>query len=172
MGKGLGKGIRFWDAVAINVGIVIGVGIFRVPSEVAQILNSSWLILLAWLLGGVLTLLGVFCYAELASRFPQTGGTYIYIREAYGKMMGFLFGWIEVTMIRAGSLAALAYIFVEYLNTLFPENFLPVRLQAMVLVFFFTILNFLKLQVSVGVQNVLTVLKVGSVILLVALIIL
>ena len=90
MANGLGKGIRFWDAVAINVGIVIGVGIFRVPSEVAKHLDSSWLILLAWLLGGLLTLAGVFCYAELASRFPQTGGTYIYIREAYGKLMGFL----------------------------------------------------------------------------------
>jgi len=100
-----------WDLVAITVGIVIGVGIFRVPREVSQYLTSPQWIILAWFLGGLICLLGGLCYAELASSFPKTGGNYIYLRESFGKGTAFLYGWIEMFIIRPGSIAAVSFIF-------------------------------------------------------------
>src|SRR3989338_8584337 len=103
--------LRFWDSVAISVGIVIGVGIFRTPAQIAQFLHSPLLILLAWFVGALISLLGVLCYAELSSRFPQTGGTYVHLREAYGKCVAFLYGWAEFSINRAATIAAVSYIF-------------------------------------------------------------
>ena len=79
-----------WDSVAIGLGIVIGVGIFRVPADVARLLPQGGLIfLLAWLVGGVISFVGALCYAELATLFAETGGDYVFIREAYGKALAF-----------------------------------------------------------------------------------
>ena len=82
--------LGLWDSVAIIIAIVIGVGIFRVPSEVSQYLGSPKLILLAWMIGGGIALLGALCYAELSTSIPKTGGDYIYLRESYGPLAGFL----------------------------------------------------------------------------------
>ena len=101
------------------IGIVIGVGIFRVPAEVARYLQSPLAILGVWAAGGVISLLGAVCYAELAAAFPRTGGDYVFLKESYGKMTGFLFGWTQMLVICAGSIAAVAYIFAEYLQSFF-----------------------------------------------------
>ncbi|MBU1998553.1 MAG: amino acid permease, partial [Candidatus Omnitrophica bacterium] len=77
------KALSRWDSVAIITAIVIGVGIFRVPAEVAKLLQSPTLMLIAWFLGGLISLLGALCYAELSASFPKTGGNYIYLRESY-----------------------------------------------------------------------------------------
>ena len=71
-----------WDSIAIVLAIVIGIGIFRVPAEVARYLASPRLIIFAWIAGGLISLMGALCYAELASSFPQTGGTYIYLKKS------------------------------------------------------------------------------------------
>ena len=118
----LKRHLRFWDSVAITVGIVIGVGIFRTPAQIAHFLDTPWLILLAWLIGGGISLLGVLCYAELASQFPHTGGTYVFLREAYGKFVGFIYGWAEFSINRAASIAAVAYIFSTYLRNFIPYS--------------------------------------------------
>jgi len=158
-----GKLIRqlgFWDSVAINIGIVIGVGIFRVPADVAQYLDHSSLILIAWVLGGVISLLGVLCFAELSSCYPETGGTYVYLREAYGKLTGFLFGWMEISVLRAGSLAGVAYIFAAHFRNFLDLGSEAERAIAILAILFFTVLNIVGLRYGTGVQNVLSSLKV------------
>ena len=95
-----------WDAVAIVLAIVIGVGIFRVPAETARYLQSPSLMLLAWVTGGAISFLGALCYAELSSSFPETGGNYVYLKKSYGPAVAFLFGWSELVVIGAGSILA------------------------------------------------------------------
>jgi amino acid transporter len=114
----LRKELGFWDSIAISVGIAIGVGIFRVPSEIAAIMPYPQLIITAWLVGGLLCLFGALCYAELSSTFPETGGDYVYIRENYGLLPAFLYGWASIFIIRTGIIAAVAFVFSEYLCSL------------------------------------------------------
>ncbi len=158
--KVLKRQLHFWDSVAINVGIVIGVGIFRVPSEVAQYLDSGPWILLAWCLGGLLSLCGVLCYAELSSRYPETGGTYVFLREAYGKLVSFVYGWTEFSMLRAGSLAAVSYVLAFYFQNLTGIAAGAEKWIAICAILFFTLLNIAGIRFGTGVQNVLSSLKV------------
>jgi len=156
----LKRQLGFWDSIAINIGIVIGVGIFRVPSEVAKYVHSPEWMITAWILGGLISLTGVLCYAELSSLFPRSGGTYIFLKETYGPKMGFLFGWMEFSVLRAGSLAGVAYVFSAYL-----KNFIAIgpgteKAIAVSAIAAFTLLNICGLRYGTGVQNVLSVLKV------------
>lgn len=159
----LKRQLRFWDSVAITVGVVIGVGIFRVPSEVAGHLSSSGLILLAWLFGGLISLLGVLCYAELSSQFPETGGTYVFLREAYGKFIGFLYGWAELAINRGASIAAVAYIFAAYLHSLIPYGAQNEKWIAITAIAMLTGINMVGVRFGVGVQSVLTSFKVTAI---------
>lgn len=160
----LKRQLGFWDSVAINVGVVIGVGIFRTQGAIAQYVDSTPLILLTWFLGGGIALLGVLCYAELSSCHPHTGGTYVYIREAYGRPMGFIFGWAEFMILRAGSVAGVAYILVSYVKNFLPDFLQHERLLAISAIMIFTVLNIVGLHIGTGIQNVLTFLKVASII--------
>lgn len=162
--------LHFWDSIAINIGIIVGVGIFRVPSDVASHIPSTPLILLAWSLGGCLTLLGVLCYAELSSRFPQTGGTYIYLREAFGEQLGFLFGWTEFAILRTASIAAVAYIFAEYFLQLVPLGERFAQGIAIAAIVVFAAVNIAGLRLGAGIQKFLSFLKVFSVLAMAALI--
>src|SRR5436189_572042 len=90
--------LGLWDAVSIIVGIIIGVGIFEAPQRVfAQVPHPAYGIAL-WVLGGLLALLGAFCYAELASTYPRSGGEYVYLTRAFGPLTGFLFAWSQLTV--------------------------------------------------------------------------
>jgi APA family basic amino acid/polyamine antiporter len=109
-------------ATAIVVGTVIGSGVFKKPQEVAQNVPYTGLAALAWILGGLLALLGGLAYAEVAVLYPRAGGNYVFLREAYGRLAGFLWGWVEFWIIRAASLAALATIFTESLHAVFRES--------------------------------------------------
>lgn len=155
----LKRQLGFWDSIAINIGIVIGVGIFRVPAEVAKYLHTPEMILLAWVLGGVVSLLGVLCYAELSSCFPHTGGTYVYLREAYGKLVGFLFGWMEILVFRAGSLAGVAYVLAAYAKNFMPLDGSGEKALAIAAIFLFTSINIAGMRFGTSVQNVLSTLK-------------
>lgn len=104
-----------WTAVAIVVGTIIGSGVFKKPQTIAAALPYSGLVAVVWILGGLLVLLGALAYAEVAVLFPRAGGNYVFLREAYGRLAGFLWGWVEFWIIRTGSLAALATIFAESL---------------------------------------------------------
>jgi len=106
-----------FDATMVVVGGIIGSGIFVVPAVVAQRLPTSALVLAAWLVGGGIALAGAFAFAELAALFPQAGGEYAYLREAYHPLVAFLFGWASLLMIQGGGLAAVAVTFAHYALT-------------------------------------------------------
>lgn len=110
--------LSLFDGIAIIVGLVIGVGIFRLPSLVAGIAGDETTILLVWLLGGVISLIGALCYAELSTAYPSTGGEYHFLTRAFGPNVGFMFAWARLTVVQTGSMALLAYVFGDYLNTL------------------------------------------------------
>lgn len=111
--------LTFVDAVAITVGIVIGAGIFETPSLVAASVSSGRVALLAWFLGGGMSLIGALCYAELATAYPHTGGSYHYLQRAFGKDVSFLFAWARMMVIQTGSIALLAFVFGDYASQLF-----------------------------------------------------
>ncbi|MCX7699773.1 MAG: amino acid permease, partial [Gemmataceae bacterium] len=102
-----------WTATAIVVGTVIGSGVFKKPNAVAREVDRFSLILLAWVLVGMLAMFGALAYAAVATLFPRAGGNYVFLREAYGRLAGFLWGWVDFGIIRSGSIAALASVFSE-----------------------------------------------------------
>jgi amino acid transporter len=104
--------------IAVVVGTVIGSGVFRKPQMVALNVENFGLVALAWTLGGLLALLGALSLTEVATLFPQAGGGYVYLRESYGQLAAFLFGWVDFGINRAASLAALASVFTDSLNTI------------------------------------------------------
>jgi APA family basic amino acid/polyamine antiporter len=103
-------------ATAIVVGTVIGSGVFKKPQAIAAAVPYSGLVALVWILGGVLVVLGALSYAEIAVLYPRAGGNYVFLREGYGRLAGFLWGWVDFCIIRSASLAALATVFTESLN--------------------------------------------------------
>jgi len=102
-------------AVAVCVGMVIGAGIFKTAPMVAGALHSSGQLYLAWVLGGLLSLVGALCFAEMAAAFPDAGGDYFFLRRAFGPRLGFLFAWSRFAVIHTGSMALLAFVFGDYL---------------------------------------------------------
>src|SRR5262245_61229741 len=111
----LPRTLGIWSSVALVVGITIGSGIFRSPAGIARLVPNPLLMLGLWVGGGVVTLCGALSLAELAAALPETGGLYHYLREGWGRMAGFLFGWSELVLIRASALGGIAVVFGEYL---------------------------------------------------------
>ena len=114
-GDRLPRRLGLWSAVAVLVGSTIGGGIFRTPAVIAQRVPAPALMLAVWVLGGGLALCGALTYAELAALYPRSGGVYVYVREGFGRLPAFLFGWAELLLIRASALGAIATPFAEYL---------------------------------------------------------
>ena len=108
------------EAVTLIIGVVIGAGIFKAPSMVAGMAGSTEWMFGAWVLGGVISLIGALCYAELATAYPHAGGDYHFLRRAYGKPISFLFGWASFSVITTGSIALLAFVFGDYMNQALP----------------------------------------------------
>ena len=156
----LKKTLSCWDTTTIVIGIMVGIGIFRVPSVVASYLAYPPLILLAWLVGGVISLAGVLCYMELSSSFPATGGNYIYLREAFGLFPAFLFGWAEFFVIRTGSIASVAYLFAEYFISFLALTPSLVKLIAVLVIFLLSFVNLSSIRFGKRFQNVSTLLKI------------
>jgi APA family basic amino acid/polyamine antiporter len=113
---GLVRGLGPLMAIAVVVGTAVGSGIFKKPQPIAALVPHFGLIALLWVLGGLLVFLGALAYAEVAVLLPRAGGNYVFLREAYGRLAGFLWGWVEFWIIRSASLAALATIFTESLH--------------------------------------------------------
>jgi APA family basic amino acid/polyamine antiporter len=157
-----------WDAVSIIVGIVVGTAIFKSPTLVFQNVAGPWQGLGVWLLGGVLSLVGAFCYAELATTYPRSGGDYEYLTRAYGPCAGFLFGWAQLVAILTGSIAAMAYAFADYGARLWGlEPGWGVWLAAAAVVAI-TLANLAGIAAGKLVQNVLSLVKVGGLTVVVA----
>ena len=111
----LPRRLRFWGSVGIVVGLTIGSGIFRTPAVIAERVPDPTLMLGVWLAGGLISLCGALSVAELAASLPHTGGWYVFLREGWGRLAGFLFGWAELVLIRASATAAISKVFSEYL---------------------------------------------------------
>ena len=110
-----------WSAASIVVGTIIGSGIFLVPKAMVARVGSVEMVFLVWIAGGLLSLFGALSYAELAAAMPEAGGEYVYLREAYGPLWGFLYGWTQTWVAKSGSIAAMATGFFYYLANFRPE---------------------------------------------------
>src|SRR5918996_6044000 len=106
--------LGLWSSIGIVIGVTIGSGIFRTPAGIATRVPDPTLMLGVWLLGGLISLCGALSVAELAASMPHTGGWYVYLREGWGRLIGFLFGWSELVLIRASAVGAIATVFSEY----------------------------------------------------------
>jgi basic amino acid/polyamine antiporter, APA family len=152
--------LRIIDTVAITVGVVLGAGIFKAPSLVAAQTSSEGAMLLVWLLGGVVSLVGALCYAELASTWPHPGGDYHYLHRALGHGPAFLFAWARLTIIPTGSIALLAFVFGDYASQLAPLGPYSSSVYAAALVVGLTAMNVAGLRQGTRAQNLLTALEV------------
>ena len=141
------------------VGGIIGGGIFRTPATVAERLRSPGLVLLAWVIGGIVALIGAFCWGELGQRRPRAGGGYVYLRETFGPLSAFLYGWTLVLVIATGAIAAVAVTFADYSLALFdlPHRFsVPLAVAAIVLL---AGINYAGVSPAAITQNIFTILK-------------
>lgn len=152
-----------WSAAMMVVGGVIGGGIFLNPATIAQRTGSGWTLLAAWVAGGLLTLAGALCYAELGVRRPQAGGSYVYLREAFGSLAAFLFGWTMLLVNYSGSIASVSIIFGRYACIGFGLPLTWVKPLAVGAMVFLTGVNWFGIRAGAFTQNLLTVLKLLAV---------
>ncbi len=182
--SGLVKGLGLFDATTLVMGSMIGSGVFIVAADISRQVQSPGLFFLTWVISGVMTVIAAICYGELAGMMPKAGGQYIYLREAFGPLWGFLYGWTLFLVIQTGTVAAVAVAFGKFFGVFVPWvsaktillNFgtLPVfghpialtvsslQLVAILVLFFLSILNIFGLRTGAGVQNIFTVLKVAA----------
>ncbi len=175
------RGLTLFDSTMLVVGAMIGSGIFIVPAEMARHIGSAGWLLVAWVVAGALTISGALCYGELSAMMPQAGGMYVYLREAYSPLWGFLYGWTLFSVIETGTIAAVAVAFARFSGVLWPliseEKYLisPLRLSshyalslstaqllAIGVIALLTFTNTLGLRYGKLIQNVFTVAKTGA----------
>lgn len=157
---GLARKLTSFDATLIVVGGIIGTGIFMNPAVVAQRAVTTPLIIGVWLLGAVIAVIGAFIIAELAWRRPSVGGTYGYLRDAYHPVLAFMSGWTSLFVTNSGSYAATAATFAIYAAPFFHG---PVKLIAVGVIVAMTLINSLGVHSGVRAQNLLTLLKIGTI---------
>ncbi len=174
-GDRLPRRLGLWSAVAVLVGSTIGGGIFRTPAIIAERVPAPVPMFGVWILGGLLALCGALTYAELAALFPRSGGVYVYIREGFGRLPAFLFGWTELLLIRASALGAIATPFAEYLlrslglDPKIEPNATYVHYVAAGAIVVTATLNYIGVRWSSLILNMTTATKYGALALLVAL---
>jgi basic amino acid/polyamine antiporter, APA family len=158
-GERLPRHLGLWSAVAVLIGSTIGSGIFRVPATVAERLQYPGPVFLAWVIGGLIALFGALTLAELAGALPRSGGVFAYILEGFGPLPAFLFGWSELTVIRASALGAIATIFAEYLGRFIQLSPMQVRGVAAVAIVLVGLLNYVGVKRAAVLMNLSTVTK-------------
>jgi len=187
----LQKTIGLWSATTIVTGTIIGSTIFIKPATMAGQLGSPLLLLMVWLVAGVISIFGAMSFAELGTMFPETGGQYVYLRKAYGDFVAYLYGWGSIAVINTAAIAAIAFVCAEYASELvslprFNEqtensivlhipmvgNILPlqnfgVKMLAIAIIMFLTVVNYLSVRLGNAVQFISTVLKALALIILV-----
>jgi basic amino acid/polyamine antiporter, APA family len=182
------KALGLFDSVMIVAGIMVGSGIFIVSAEISRQVGSAGWLLVAWLIAGVLTITAALSYGELAAMLPAAGGMYVYLREAFSPIVGFLYGWTLLTVIQTGTLAAVAIAFARFTGVVFPSisesnyiikpvEFLPgyavslssAQVLALVIVLFIAIVNCYGVHWGKLIQNVFTMAKLLGLVLLLVL---
>src|ERR1700728_1545506 len=175
------RALGLFDSTMVVIGVMIGSGIFLVPADMARLLGGRGWFLAAWVFAAVLTIAAAFSFGELASMMPGGGGMYLYLREAYSPLWGFLYGWTLFTVIQTGTIAAVAVAFARFLGVLTPaiseSRYLvaPVRLSAhyavtlssaqlvaVLVIALLTATNTLGIEYGKIVQNSFTVAKLGA----------
>ena len=153
------------DAVALVVGIVVGAGIFKLPSLVAANTGDAATMMLAWILGAVISMLGALCYAELATAHPNAGGEYHFLQRAYGFEIARLFAWARMTVIASGSIAIFAFVFADYATQLLRLGEHSSPIYAALLVIVLTAINIIGLSAGKLTQNLLTIVECSGLVL-------
>jgi basic amino acid/polyamine antiporter, APA family len=175
------RGLGLFDSIMMVTGVMIGSGIFIVSADMARNIGSAGWLLVAWGVAGVLTIAGALCYGELSAMMPQAGGMYVYLREAYSPLWGFLYGWTLFSVIQTGTIAAVAVAFARFLGVLWPsvseDKYLvsPLRISthyalslstaqaiAIVAIVLITFSNTRGLRYGKLIQNVFTVAKISA----------
>jgi APA family basic amino acid/polyamine antiporter len=155
----LKRKISFFGLTMIAAGACIGSGIFITPSDIAYHLGNVEAILFVWGLGGVVAITGSLTFAELAGRFPAAGGVYVFIRECYGRIWAFLYGWCILTVITSGAIAGLALIFARYLSVLIPLSQTGQIVVSITVILSVSIVNILGVKPGELFSSILTLLK-------------
>ncbi|HKQ97333.1 MAG TPA: amino acid permease, partial [Candidatus Polarisedimenticolia bacterium] len=180
---GLVRALGLWDSTLLVIGLVIGSAVFMVtggPEGVAHLLPTPGALLLGWIAGGIVSFAGALVFAELGAAMPHAGGQYLFLREAYGDLVGFLYGWSLFTVIHTGTLAALAVGYAEYFGSFFPAlgtdrilvtlplplaGALPIsagQLNAVFVIAFLSVINYFGVKEGSVFQGIVTVMKLAS----------
>ncbi|HEU4993685.1 MAG TPA: amino acid permease, partial [Gemmatimonadaceae bacterium] len=195
--SGFVKAMTLTDATMLVAGSMIGSGIFIVSADISRKVDSPFFLLVAWILTGVITMLGALAYGELAAMYPRAGGQYVFLRESMGPLMGFLYGWTLFVVIQTGTIAAVAVAFGRFAGVLFPSispdlyswfprgsvcvaalgctepgnainlGLSPQRLLALISIAVLTWINLRGIREGKFVQTTLTTIKTGALILLI-----
>ncbi len=161
--SGLPRVLGLWDIVGIVIGGIVGSGIFIVPAAIAAQVDSPLLFMGVWVVGGLLSFFGALSFAELGAAYPQAGGMYIYLREAYGSLVAFLFGWTLFLVIDSGAVATLAVAFSsKYLPYFFPIPPLVSKLVSVIFVMVLVAVNYVGVRAGANLQNLLTIIKFAA----------
>lgn len=155
------------DACAMIVGLIVGAGIFGTPSIVAGAVGDSSMLYAVWIAGGIFSIIGALCYAELATAFPSAGGEYHFLQRAFGRSLAFLYGWARMTVIVAGSIAVFAYLFGDYLSRVINLGAYSSAIWAALVVVVLTFVNYRGIREGKATQNLFTVLEVGGLVLII-----
>ncbi len=160
----LTRALGLMDCAFLVIGAVIGSGIFLTPSNIARTTQSVSGLLFVWVLGGALSFCGALAFAELGAAFPRAGGIYVFLQEAYGRLPAFTYGWCVFFVMVTGSIATLASAFSIYLGYLIPLSSWALKSCAVGVIAVLTVINCLGVRAGARVQNFLTVIKIGSLI--------
>src|SRR6478672_3330406 len=182
------RGLGLFDSTMVVVGSMIGSGIFIVSADIARLVGSPGWLLMAWIVTGALTLAAALSYGELAAMMPRAGGQYVYLREAFSPLVGFLYGWTLFLVIQTGTIAAVGVAFSRFLGVLFPAispttwvippinltssyavSLSVQQLVAVLLIVFLTVINMQGLRIGKIIQNVFTSAKTLSLLILIIL---
>src|ERR1700761_1142014 len=185
---GFRKALGLFDSIMIVAGIMVGSGIFIVSAEISRQVGAAGWLLVAWIITGVLTVFGALSYGELAAMMPAAGGMYIYLREAFSPLLGFLYGWTLLTVIQTGTIAAVAIAFARFSGVVFPAiseshyivapiHILPgyalslstAQCLALAVILLICFINMNGVNWGKAIQNIFTVAKLSGMVLLLAL---
>ncbi len=154
--------LNLWDVVSLLIGIVVGTAIFKSPAMVFRCVAAPWEAFGLWLLGGLLSLGGALCYAELAAAYPRSGGDYEYLGRAYGRWVGLQFAWAQLLVVLTGSVGSMACAFADYARELWPAGSVGGTRWALGAIAALTLVNLGGLVVGKRAQNVLTIAKLAG----------
>jgi len=164
--------LTLFDSTCIIVGIIVGATIYESAPLIALTVGNTWQLIALWLAVGVLTLIGALCYVELGTAYPHEGGDYAYLTRAFGRRTGFVFAWVQLWVVRPGSIGAMAYVFATYAHKIVPftlgSDRLTMAAWASAAIIVLTVLNILGIRTGKWTQNLLTALKVLGLLVIIA----